>query len=113
MATDEHAAEHAQARRADRRCVVSSLSAAVTFIALVAATSNLSLGQEIDAVVYRFFLPILAAVVVASYLLLFTVGAGTNTRLWTDVSRVVFLVSLSAILLSACAVGGVAASILF
>lgn len=105
--------EHAQARRADRRCVVSSLSAAVTFIALVAATSNLSLGQEIDAVVYRFFLPILAAVVVVSYLMLFTVGMGANMRLWADISKVIFLVSLSAILPSLCAVGGVAASILF
>lgn len=113
MVTSKHAVEYDQVRWADRRCVVSGLSAVVAFVVLVATTSNLSLGQEINAVVYRIFLPVLATVVVVSYLLLFTVGMGSNTRLWADVSKAVFLISLSAVLLSLCAVGGVAASILF
>ena len=89
------------------------MSAAVTFVALVAATSNLSLGQAINAFVYRVSLPVLAAIVVVSFLLLCTVGEGTNTRLWQDISKALSIASFAAVILSACAVGGAAAFVLF
>lgn len=87
------------------------MSAAVTFVALVAATSNLSLGH--NAFVYRVSLPVLAAIVVVSFLLLCTVGEGTNTRLWQDISKALSIASFAAVILSACAVGEAAAFVLF